>query len=138
MSVEVKNRIKINNTLYGVYGEPSNFKAVKYMESVLMPEKEYYKIGDIVDVLSFNYDTGVYTYIVADKNTLISVKDKDHLRMGKGDYIIGLNRYYYIQPDITKRPNYREITNIEGVTLELDYKTAYEELLKEMKNNVQL
>lgn len=133
MSVELKRKIKINNTLYGVYGDLSDFKAVKYMESVLMPEEEYYKIGDVVDVLSFNYEMVVNPYIVAGKNTLIGVKGNDRLILGKGDYIIGLDRYYYIQPDITKRPIYRDITNIQGLTLELDYKTAYEELLKEMK-----
>ena len=52
----LKLKVKIKDKFYGVYGEPSNFKAVKYMNSVIVPEDgDYYKIGDVVLVLTFNY-----------------------------------------------------------------------------------
>ena len=122
---KLKKRILFNNKFYGVYGEDSNFKCIKYLPDSYIPnDREYYKIGDIVLVLNYNYSTTVDSYIVADKDVLINV----HNGLGAPDYIylIGIDSYYYLTED---HPLKIDSLKCEIVT---DYKSAYEEALKEL------
>lgn len=122
---KLKKRILFNNQFYGVYGENSNFKCIKYFPDSYIPDdREYYKIGDIVLVLNYNYSTTVDSYIVADKDVLINV----HNGLGAPDYIylIGIDSYYSLTED---HPLKIDRLKCEVVT---DYKSAYEETLKEL------
>lgn len=122
---KVKKRIMYNNQLYGVYGEDSNFKCIKYIPNSYIPDdREYYKIGDVILLLNYNYSTTVDSYIVADKDKLINV----HNGLGAPDnsYVIGIDSYYYLTED---HPIKIERMKCEII---LDYKTAYEEAMKEL------
>lgn len=103
----LKLKVKIKDKFYGVYGEPSNFKAVKYMSSVIVPDdSEYYKVGDVVLVLTFNYQPYLNICLIADKDTLIDLDSirKDevikpfHFEKG-ASYVMGQDYYYYLAKD---------------------------------------
>ena len=119
----LKERIKIKERLYGIYGESSKFKAIKYMPSVIIPtDSEYYKIGDIVIVLTFNYSTVLEVCIVADENTLVNINTLKIVTLDKyTSYIIGLDRYHYLSKE-------HQLSNI---TIFKDYESAYKQLIKD-------
>jgi len=121
----LKERIKINDKLYGIYGEPSKFKAIKYMPSVSIPEdSEYYKIGDVIIVLTFNYVTTLDACVIADENTLVNINTLEEFVPDKyTSYIIGKDRYYHLS---------KEEHSIYGVDIVKDYESAYKQLIKDI------
>lgn len=129
----LKLKVKIKDKFYGVYREPSNFKAVKYMNSVIVPEdSDYYRIGDVVLVLTFNYTSYLNVCLIADKDTLI---DLDSIRNGEvvktfyfekgASYIMGQDYYHFLTKD-------HDIYNI--VTLAEDYEDAFKQLVSDLDN----
>jgi len=123
----LKERIKIKDQLYGIYGEPSKFKAIKYMPSVSIPEdSEYYKIGDVVILLTFNYETTLDVCVIADENTLINIKTLEEFVLYKNaSYIIGLDRYYYLSKE----------HQLPNITIVKDYESAYKQLIKDFSKD---
>ncbi len=127
----LKLKVKIKDKFYGVYGEPSNFKAVKYMNSVIVPDdSDYYKVGDVVLVLTFNYTSYLNVCLIADKDTLIdldSIKNDEVLKpfyFEKGaSYIMGHDYYHYLTKD-------HGIYNT--VKLAEDYEAAFKQLVSEL------
>ena len=129
----LKLKVKIKDKFYGVYGEPSNFKAIKYMNSVIVPEdSDYYKIGDVILVLTFNYTSHLNVCLIADKDTLIdldSIKKDEvirpfHLDIG-ASYIIGQDYYHFLTKD-------HSIYNT--VKLAEDYEDAFNQLVSDLDN----
>lgn len=120
----LKEKIKIKNKFYGVYGLPSKFKAIKYMPSAIIPrDSEYYKIGDIVLLLTFNYETTLKVCIIADENTLVDIHTLEVVIPDKRtSYIIGEDRYYYLNKE-------HPLTDIAIIK---DYESAYNELIKDV------
>lgn len=120
----LKERIKIKDKLYGIYGEPSKFKAIKYMPAVSIPEdSEYYKIGDVVIVLTFNYTTTLDVCVIADDNTLVNIETLEEFVIdNRVSYIIGLDRYYYLSKDHL----------LNGIDIVKDYESAYKQLIKDI------
>lgn len=129
----LKLKIKIKDKFYGVYGEPSNFKAIKYVNSVIVPkDSKYYKIGDVVLVLTFNYTSSLNICLIADKDTLIdldSIKNDEVVRtfyLEKGaSYIMGQDYYHCLTKD-------HGIYNT--IRLAEDYEAAFKQLVNELDN----
>ena len=123
----LKERIKIKDQLYGIYGEPSKFKAIEYMPSVRIPEdSEYYKIGDVVILLTFNYETTLDVCVIADENTLVNIKTLEEFVLYKNaSYIIGLDRYYYLSKE----------HQLPNITIVKDYESAYKQLIKDFSKD---
>ena len=120
-------KIKIKDKLYGIYGLPSKFKAIKYMPSVIVPKDErYYKIGDVVILLNFDYTTTVETCVIADESTLVNIQTLSEVIPDvHTSYIIGEDRYYYLSKE-------HPLNNISVVK---DYEFAYNKLLEEFIEN---
>ena len=129
----LKLKVKIRDKFYGVYGEPSNFKAVKYMNSVIVPEdSDYYKIGDVNLILTFNYTSYLNVCLIADRDTLIdldSIRKDDVVKtfyFEKGaSYIMGQDYYHFLTKD-------HGIYNI--VSLAEDYEDAFKQLVTDLEN----
>lgn len=120
----LKERIKIKDKIYGIYGLPSKFKAIRYMPSAIIPKySDYYKIGDIVLLLTFNYETTLEVCIIADENTLVDIHTLQVVIPDKDtSYIIGEDRYYYLSKE-------HPLTDIVIIK---DYESAYNELIKDI------
>ena len=130
----LKLKIKIKDKFYGIYGEPSNFRAIKYTDSVIVPtNSDYYNIGDVVLVLTFGYKSLLTTCVIADKDTLVdidSIKEDEpvkpfHFEKGTS-YIMGHDYYHYLATD-------HSIYNI--IELAEDYEAAFKQLISDINND---
>ena len=129
----LKHKLKIKGEYYGVKDSLSKFKATRYFPTgqILPENEEYYRVGDVVEVLMYGYDTGVCTYLILDDTLMQDINylgsssyllTSEQLETSRTTFIIGKSRYH-------------TLSNLQDVGVEIDYKEAYDMLCRSLTKN---